>query len=574
MEPSYPHRHSERDKATEMIRLGPSRRDRVLVAFGVIAVVLLALSCAGLALSTNADQRNQSMYLAAGNAVAGGDIPYLDFPYHQTPYHPYFLGFLFVIFGGSPAITGTFAMIAMLFGISFLAFWEAKKRSQSALVGLGFGALPLLAHSLARVAIEPSNYLTASFFSALSVVAMVRCAWPPSLERARSSVTKVPSGTQAAMLSGFCLSVAVGMKLSAVGIVPGLVFALLAAPVPWARRVQRLSVFFLAAVLGGAGALLLFAQSPDHFWFHNVTFHRITTEYKIAVGITRRLSVGGRALGLVDAMSLATNAALVLPLLGALFQGVTKSKSKSDELSPIGAPRLAFAFLILVGGVLTALAPSPYYVQYSALPLVLALTLGATFASRSGAKSVLAVTVVLGLLGAVEPIRDGLRGLHTDAWAGVRAWPTIRRLRDAPIEGPVATLEPTLVLEAGYRIYPELASGPFMVRVADRISETRRSQLGVATLEELFERFEEEPPGAIFVRNDRRYFAPLVEFARTHGYEEERLPEGALWLPPSPRPAPTRAPQVVPVVPPPAAVPQRNESEEANTGEAEPENPG
>ncbi|RYD83935.1 MAG: hypothetical protein EOP84_06895 [Verrucomicrobiaceae bacterium] len=98
--------------------------------------------------------------------------------------------------------------------------------------------------------------------------------------------------------------------------------------------------------------------------------------------------------------------------------------------------------------------------------------------------------------------------------------------------GPVLTLAPTWAIEAGLSTYPEFATGAFAWRSAHLVPEERRQKLDMIAPADLEEFLTNKPPAAILTGyEDEELEAPLLEYARRHGYRPVKLERGRrIWV--------------------------------------------
>jgi hypothetical protein len=106
------------------------------------------------------------------------------------------------------------------------------------------------------------------------------------------------------------------------------------------------------------------------------------------------------------------------------------------------------------------------------------------------------------------------------------------RLEDRNL--PVATLRPVYPIEAGLGIYPELAGGLFVYRVADWLTPEQREHYHTTSPHVVERLLNERPPGAILVGFYPDYpglpETPLIEYAESHEYRKVRIDNLDLYL--------------------------------------------
>ena len=114
------------------------------------------------------------------------------------------------------------------------------------------------------------------------------------------------------------------------------------------------------------------------------------------------------------------------------------------------------------------------------------------------------------------------RIFDTRSWTGMSVHATGDEIRQAI--GPmadgdvVATLSPLYVMETGLPILPEFATGPFLFRVGDLITEEQRRNYGATSASDIGGLLEKTRPKAILVGFEPECESPLIEYAKENGY--------------------------------------------------------
>jgi hypothetical protein len=125
-------------------------------------------------------------------------------------------------------------------------------------------------------------------------------------------------------------------------------------------------------------------------------------------------------------------------------------------------------------------------------------------------------------------------------WIPIRIHDTAYAVRDklqkagVPLTGRVATVSPLYAVEANLPIYPELATGHFLFRVGDLLSEGERARYVSTSRETVTALLAQRPPAAIIVGFSGNLEKPLVKYGEANGFQKiEKLGEGAdLYLRP------------------------------------------
>jgi len=98
----------------------------------------------------------------------------------------------------------------------------------------------------------------------------------------------------------------------------------------------------------------------------------------------------------------------------------------------------------------------------------------------------------------------------------------------------LATMSRILALESQMGFYPELATGSFLLRVGDLLTEAERARYVAASPSTLAAVLAADPPAAILIGDEGDAETPLRQFAEEQGYfrADLELTSGELWLRP------------------------------------------
>ncbi|WP_299281899.1 hypothetical protein [uncultured Tateyamaria sp.] len=280
--------------------------------------------------------------------------------------------------------------------------------------------------------------------------------------------------------AGLCLSVATGMTISAVVIIPPMMLAAILLPrtLGFAQRLRRV---VLPALIGGlVGAAPLFVQllsAPEVFMAHVTGFHTGPhiaywevfqhTEPQLAMSLRDKvvMAYAGWLSGGALLLSIGVVASGWLVLTGALDQQTIQMLE----------PALAAGMILMVFLALPRLSPG-----------LLAL--------RAPAQT------------EVAQFDDGGREI-----AAV--------LSEAGLTGPIATLMPLYLLEEGLEVYPEIATGQFADRVAEFTTPDLAAHIVMSGPGGLVTRFDTVPPAAFLLGDEPDLEAPMRANAQAHGYQ-------------------------------------------------------
>ncbi|SDD41452.1 hypothetical protein SAMN05421538_101564 [Paracoccus isoporae] len=360
-------------------------------------------------------------------------------------------------------------------------------------------------------------------------------------------------------LAGMMLSVAAGMKASAIAFIPAVAIGCFLMP-PELRLSERIRRLVLPVGLGGLiGALPLFwlaLTMPETFFAHIAGYHagphvafwqaNASSEPGLALSPPQKLQLA-YSVWLVGAPMLAMFAACWGWFLMRRGRGVTGLRGMSGTHAVF---RVVLAATVTTA--VLAFVPTPGFPQYYVAPLVgfpvlTALAYRAmSDPSRVHFGAAMMVAAAMMAVFAAPRLGLGLAALRDPAALTpariARSAELLRaRLAEAGLAdaGPVATLSPLYPLEAGLPIYPEFSAGPFAYRVAPYTEPALRAEYAMAGAEDLDALFAARPPAAILTGFDAELEAPFEAYARANGFTRAEIPEirdrygeARLWLSP------------------------------------------
>lgn len=484
---------------------------------------------------------NEHMYIAAGALIADGHHLYKDFAYLQTPYLPLFFGSLYRLFGvGSYfLLIGKLLTLLFLYGSALLLLLLARRVTQDIVLSLGVVSLFLLNMFIVTAAKEVSNYTMPMALSFAGIVAFDAAFDNPGVGRFLLG------------LSGLMLALAVGAKLTYLAAM--LPFVALIVFCPALNRQAGLTVregvshclvpFVIGAYIGLLPVLLYVIQDPALFAFNNYGYHNINGRFWMLNDYTGPMSLSEKLQYLRYVFFNANNLLVTVGiLLGAAFAVDALSDVKRIVRQRSGGAILAL--LLFLAAVLVAMIPTPSTLQYYAMPvsfLLVLLVYALPFETLqiSVWRRKLLVTLVLPCLAYTGPVF--LRAIpdlmHRDQWSGLHVHDVATEIRKTLIDsgvsssGKIATLSPLYAVEAGFQIYGQLSTGPFLYRIGESLTPEQRRHFVATSRESIGDVLEEDPPVAIIVGLEGPLDTPLVRYAEAHQYRALRVPgfKGTLY---------------------------------------------
>ncbi len=482
-----------------------------LIALGALVSVLM-LALFGRILSAPV-RHDEQMFFSMAMMLGKGQL-YQDFGFNHLPNSAYllaplrwlthqpFLAARMVICLAWVAASGAMALIALR---------ATGKPAMALLAVLLLITSPLLVNQTGTLV--TNNFLPIPFMLTGTLVFMM------AVDRKTPDIGLVA-------LSGIILAIAIGMKANYAFMVPPFAIAALNLPAhcPLKQRFRQVFLPMLGAgLLGGLPTLLYLAQDPSGFFAHVVGYHTgphhawaLQQPGDLIISLPERMALAQGIWGSGGFLLTGFAITVLLVLRGG------KLDWQSSLLVRLTACAIVASFI-----------PSPAFAQYYSLPaaflivLLLHLAGGQPVDSRRFATPLL---IALGIAAtAVDAPRllGGLPALARPAqWTGAG----IHRLSTAIVAAaagrPVATLSPLYVLDAGGIIYPELAAGPFVYRVAGLIPAEDKPHYRLASPQTLPAMLDLDPPGAILVGAEGDLDNAFRSYAQSHGYRAVPLPGG------------------------------------------------
>lgn len=498
--------------------------DDKTVRAGLILLGVLMLGLIGRLLAYPV-QHDEQIHVAAGVMLSDFRL-YDDLGYNHLPNLPLLLNAIYDLTGtGSYVLTGRFLAVLWWLataGAMLLIGW----RRAGPTVAIA-GALLLVTNVLflGQAGMLITNNVAPIPFALLGLHFFLR------------AHEGAPPRPLLSALSGFFIAAAIGFKVNYIFLTPPFALAVLLMPRGWTIR-QRifgaLLPMFAGGVVGGLPTLLFLATDAQSFLAHTMRYftgaHRL---YWLALDAPKMMSLTDKVLiaesvWFAGATLLALMAGVALALMGLRH---TRGHSAGPVLLALG---LAFT------GALISFVPTPSFPQYFTPPIAFVIVLAVLLYARLGedarklAIPVLAAAVLLSAAGSASRLGPGLLTLiRPGKWEGVQIHKQGSRIEAAlraegisPMQAKVATLSPIYALEAGVRIYPEFAAGPFLYRVADFIPSDDRRYFRTTSQAALASFLDRDPPAAIVTGEEGELDNGLINYAKNRGFSAPRTIAG------------------------------------------------
>lgn len=491
-------------------------------AAGILSVFLLAGLF--LRLMNYELRKDEQLYVPPARLLDNQSL-YQDFFYNHTPGSAWWfhgvrqlLGSDYLLFDGRVGVLLAWLVFAAAIG----AFAYAATRSA------------WIAWSIAVLSLVNELFLTQAGMSATNNFLPLPFAFI-GLGLFIVAVTSKTPLPWLAMTSGFFLSIAVVFKLSAVAFILPAAMSAFLFPRHFSIRERLWRVALPLAgggLIGGLPILYFLVTDRARFLAHVVGYH---------LGPHAQYFQDGRApdedavttlsgkLALAHELWLGGTIAVGLAAL-AMVVGIWASDEGNRERPH--AKQWSAALLVTVAFCVSAgfsLIPTPSFPQYFAPPLIclplglIVLVAGLSPAGRAQAKvALIAASVIVIAAQAPRLLQHVGKIMSPERWAVTRVHASgadiARQLAAARLTGKVATLAPVYPLEGGVPVYPELATGPFAFRTADRTAPDLASFYQMVSAAGVADLFDADPPAAFLLGFEPELERPLLDYATARGY--------------------------------------------------------
>lgn len=477
-------------------------------AFALAFAVLVVFSMGG--------NRNEDMYVAAGVLYTPLGL-YRDFGFLQTPLLPMLYAPLFAVAGpGNYYLTAKVFQAVMACLELILVFGIAARLCRSTLCGYAAVVMVLFVPYHFVAFSQAANYILAVNLSLGATWLLFEALHRDERDRRRIL-----------LFAGFglCTGLSISAKLTHAVLLPAMAIALCIDG--WKQRTvirQWIQRILLPVLIGGAAGLmpllLYILLDPKAFYLNNWLYHQVHAEYAREYwGYETPMEYRLKWLTALfyDPSRILLLSAFLLSLAGGILKGLIGQRHVEDALVPLLGICALFGLLI----------PYPTVREYYAIFLpfqvfVVGWALGKWGRSGPPLLSIIAIT----LMCIFAWFSDGKEFINRVR--NIESWPVnviqsdadrFRQIMDgARHDGPVLTLKSILVLDAGYDIYPELATGQFLWRAARRLPSPSEFSTPYWQPAEAVEALAKNPPASVVHYGDEEG-SLFLGFASIYGYD-------------------------------------------------------
>jgi hypothetical protein len=500
--------------------------------FAVVATLLL-----GLAVQPDL-HRDENQFIASGAVLARqGLLPYRDYPYFHVPNLVFVYALIdrltnHLLLGARLlSVSCAMAVAVMVFVFTFGTFndrggWVRWLLSAAAVVVMMGSRVYSYACGKAWNHDLPLMLSVAAF---LCVVKGVRSrpAW------------------KWLAASGFLMGLAAGTRLTYAPAACAMAAIALVAPnLTWRQRWGAWGIFTAAGLVSLTPSAICFALAPRQFVFGNVEFPALSTAIHTLEDTARQTAGHVLAMKLAAVMkqTVARGSNVFLFAAGAAVYVAARRRGIKMGVEVV------YLLAIILFFWTAACLPTPTYMQYfyEALPFMvmhLALMTRTAFAGRALPWKSIGLLVFAMTIGfgpkvfawqpepAWQPYRAAMTSEFNGRWMPLEIHNLgVEMAGDMNSSGPVLTLQPTIALEGGLRIYPDFVTGVFAFRAAPTLPARRRVELDMVAPNDLPGLFAQSPPRAFLTSpDDSDVEAPFLDEAMRRHWTSRSIAGHLLW---------------------------------------------
>lgn len=494
------------------------------VGLGLIAALIFGNSM------TKPLGHDEHMYCTAGYMLERGQLIYRDFSYvAQLPWHPLICAALFKVLDTDYYLFTVRAFSALCDILVVICLAAICRRIFSSFVICG--AFFAVGAAVLYVFNDYVDYAVGFAWNhSMLLLCVITAYW---LFIRIDFKHKPPFWSMAFM--GALLSVATFSRPTTVLVhILFLIDLLLCCRGNFRQRLQGILPFVIGSAILAVWPVWVIAKAPEQFWLNVFRIPVLNGRYLHEIGLA--LSKKGLAYSLV-----LTPSYLVLVILtGILAVAVLRHRGRplfDKKPGALLASGLAVLFLII------AFIPVTVWPQYLAIPVpFILISFAYAFAylraeleakkHRGLAFRITCYAMFCSVLICVwlypTGIRRALNEFRLANWVPLQVHRIAQDI-SAKCNEPklVLTLSPLYAIEGGCDIYPELAAGPFVYRVADRLSEKQRQIARAVGPEQLAALIEERAASAIVVGTEPAQLEKAIMEVIQSNWEGEFYGEGA-----------------------------------------------
>ncbi len=439
---------------------------------------------------------DEHQFISAGKLIASnGLLPYSGFEFHHMPYlsFVYAAVFLFTdnLILSARLISTVTSIITFIFIFIFFRNKLSTKTSglKSIILPIFIILLILFNSSFIYTSGYSWNYDFPMLFSILSYLMLVR-------------IYHKKEKRNPLILIGILAGIATCSRLSfGPLLIPMFIATFFFPDDSYKIKLRNAGFFVLGVLISIIPFLGIVLYSPEHFFFHVFGYH-FSADPAYLDKMGHAITVIKRWHYLFDKVLSPTYLVLLIIFFGLLpYSKIFRRSNSSSELFGIRLILLSIPFLIY-----SSLGKVISLPQYFYAPVFyLSIGVGFIIVHYKGQNhvntvlnSLLLVAVLFSFVFVFNDYKKVHKPLSAKRWYVNYFGQNDRKVKNYLSGGKILTLSPTILLEDGFEIYPEFATGPFGWRTSKFVSPDKRKKFDIVTEENLDQFLDRNPPDAIY----------------------------------------------------------------------------
>ncbi|MFA5422458.1 MAG: hypothetical protein WC374_01190 [Phycisphaerae bacterium] len=481
---------------------GKKNDTAVLLNAAIICVIVLL----GIFFFANAMTKelghDEHMYCTAGFLTAQGKLIYRDFSYvAQLPYHPLVLAAIYKTSGKSYyLLAGRVFSVACEIGILIcIAGISRSVLKEYPKTAAGFAIAAMLLYSMNPFVIYASGF---AWNHSMVILCVLICLWLyTNFDIEKTSFWRLFSMGAILTLATFTRpTTALIYAVFAVAI-------LLAAPARLKKSKATALPFMLGTFAAAIWPIAVMIKAPEALVLNVIRIPALNATFL-------------REAGWIFDKTQLTITALLNPayvVLIILLGYVAFNDFLLKRFVPIsGNPKKRLFYSMAAAFIVIAFIPPTMWLQYWAAPaafIIVSLayplkTLCDAASANVRTEKRLVIAIILMVTAALLSIYVSSPSIafdviNSDNWIPLSIHKISKDINKKIVaDGPILTLSPLYAIEGGGDIYPQFSAGPFVYRIADKLSAEQKNFVHAAGTFDLPQIFDSNPPAAVIIGDE------------------------------------------------------------------------
>jgi len=482
-----------------------NKKKKTFVSIAAVALVIIFLSLLIFSSSmTKTIGHDEHMYCTAGYMAANGKLIYRDYSYvAQLPYHPLLLGIIYKISSTDLyLLTGRLLSIAFEVGILVCIAGIYKMVIKDSLLwSTVLGISAMLIYSLNIFVFYAAGF---AWNHSMVIFCIMLCLWLfLSLDFSKVCVFRP-------FILGGLLCVGTFTRPTTVLVLLLFAVGIFVLAKDTIKKKAYCILWFTAGVAVAAiWPVSVIIRAPEAFWLNAVKVPALNAWFLNEIGMVYDKSE--LTMSALKSPSYLIILITILVVMGGFI--IFRKKIDADIKR-----KSVFCFLLTAVMFFIVFTPPTMWIQYWAMPVgFILLSLAypiygfrqvkiknpkAGILFRVSCYLVIACALIGVVFGSVITL-DSFGGLfYTDDWVPLKVHNISKDIVSRAGDKPILTMSPLYALEGGGKIFPHFSAGPFVYRIADKLSKEEKEIIGAVGFDDIGKLIRNENPNAVIVGSE------------------------------------------------------------------------